>query len=84
MKNYLDFDGFVKRAKKIPNGCREVVADEPKFRAVHQYGHYVQRGWQHTGLKVDGQYVPGPKFVLEGAYYEIDGIRHEGVYNGYN
>lgn len=66
-------------AINITQGNNMDVKDT-KFVAVCQYGEFVQSGWQHNGLKVDGKYIPGPNFITLNAYYTIDGVRHEGIY----
>jgi len=58
----------------------EITEREPEYVAIHQYGNVVERGWERTGLKVDGQYIPGPRFVTKDAYYTINGVRYEGEY----
>lgn len=46
-----------------PNEIRE---EEPEFKVVRQYGHYVQSGLDN--------------WVLTNPHYVIDGIRYEGEY----
>lgn len=60
---------------------RERDVDKPKYTAIDQYGTWMQIGYKPgNSVKVDGEYFPEPNFVLQGAYYTIDGISYPGVY----
>lgn len=52
-----------------------------KYKAIIQYGDIVQWGWRPgNSVKVDGEYFPEPNFITRNAYFTIDGVRYEGIY----